>query len=112
MFARMTLFPVVILVYVLAAAGGSSPSGDGPRTRHITLDRRFPVPPPPVHPNVVGAAAGDAAARHRQLAGAPDSLVTGIQSAMAESGVHREGSPGLQALLPVQIRSATRLDHA
>ncbi|RAX46144.1 hypothetical protein DQ354_07255 [Arthrobacter sp. AQ5-06] len=45
MFARMTLFPVVILVYVLAVAGGSSPSGDGPRTRHITLDRRFPVPP-------------------------------------------------------------------
>ncbi|WP_426989316.1 hypothetical protein [Pseudarthrobacter sp. Y6] len=72
MFARMVLFPVVVLVFLLAAAGGSSPSGDGPRTRHITLDRRFPVPPPPVHPSVVGAAAEDAAARHRQLPGLYD----------------------------------------
>lgn len=46
------------------------------------------------------------------MAGAPDSLVTEILRAMEESGVHRQGSPGLQALLPVQISSATRLDHA
>jgi hypothetical protein len=72
MFARIVLFPVVILVYVLAAAGGANPSGDGPRTRHITLDRRFPVPPPPVHPNVARAAAEGAAALHRQLPGLYD----------------------------------------
>jgi len=57
MFARLVLFPVVILVILLAAAGGSSPSGDGPKTRHLTLDRRFPVPPPPFHPDVDRAAA-------------------------------------------------------
>ncbi|WP_426989315.1 hypothetical protein [Pseudarthrobacter sp. Y6] len=45
-------------------------------------------------------------------AGAPDRLVTEIQRAMAESGVHREGSPALQALHPVQISTATRLDLA
>ena len=67
MFARLVLFPVVILVIVLAAAGGSSPSGDGPKTRHLTLDRRFPVPPPPVHPDVHRAAADEAAARYSQL---------------------------------------------
>ena len=72
MFARMVLFPIVILLIVLAAAGGSSPSGDGPKTRHLTLDRRFPVPPPPVHPDVVRAAAEEAAARHSQLPGLYD----------------------------------------
>jgi hypothetical protein len=72
MFARMVLFPVVILIVVLAAAGGSSPSGDGPKTRHLTLDRRFPVPPPPVHPDVVRAVAEEAAARHSQLPGLYD----------------------------------------
>jgi hypothetical protein len=75
MFARIVLFPVVILVYVLAAAGGSSPSGDGPKTRHMTLDRRFPVPPPAVHPNVARAAAEASLvveARHRQLPGLYD----------------------------------------
>jgi hypothetical protein len=72
MFARMVLFPLVILIVVLAAAGGSSPSGDGPRTRHLTLDRRFPVPPPPVHPDVERAAAEAAAARHSQLPGLYD----------------------------------------
>ena len=72
MFARMVLFPVVILVIVLAAAGGSSPSGDGPKTRHLALDRRFPVPPPPNHPDVERAAAGEAAARHSQLPGLYD----------------------------------------
>jgi hypothetical protein len=72
MFARLVLFPVVILVIVLAAAGGSSPSGDGPKTRHLTLDRRFPVPPPPVHPDVERAAADEAAARHSQLPGLYD----------------------------------------
>lgn len=72
MFARVVLFPVVILVIVLAAAGGSSPSGDGPKTRHLTLDRRFPVPPPPVHPDIERAAADQAAARHAQLPGLYD----------------------------------------
>ena len=69
MFARMVLFPVSVLVILLAAAGGSSPTADGPKTRHITLDRRFPAPPPPVHPDVVRAAADDAAARHHRLPG-------------------------------------------
>jgi hypothetical protein len=72
MFTRMVLFPVVIFVVVLAAAGGSSPSGGGPRIRYLTLDRRFPVPPPPVHPDVLRAAAEDAAARHSQLPGLYD----------------------------------------
>lgn len=69
MFARMVLFPMVILLILLAAAGGSSPSGDGPKTRHVTLDRRFPVPPPPVHPDIARAAAEDNAARHSRLPG-------------------------------------------
>ncbi|HYH76030.1 MAG TPA: hypothetical protein VD841_00785 [Arthrobacter sp.] len=72
MFTRMVLFPVFILIIVLAAAGGSSPSGGGSRTRHLTLDRRFPVPPPPVHPDVERAAAEAAAARHSQLPGLYD----------------------------------------
>lgn len=72
MFARLVLFPVVILVIVLAAAGGSSPSGDGPKTRHLTLDRRFPVPPAPVHADVERATADEAAARHSQLPGLYD----------------------------------------
>ncbi|WP_156642247.1 hypothetical protein [Arthrobacter sp. B6] len=72
MFARMVLFPVVILLIVFAAAGGSGPSGDGPKTRHITLDRRFPVPPPPDCPDAVRAAADEAAARHLQLPGLYD----------------------------------------
>jgi hypothetical protein len=46
------------------------------------------------------------------MAKAPERLVTEIQRAMAESGVHREGSPGLQVLVPVQISSVTRLDLA
>jgi hypothetical protein len=46
------------------------------------------------------------------MAKAPDRLVTEIQRAMAQSGVHREGSPELQALVPVQISSVTRLDLA
>ncbi|MEK0155828.1 hypothetical protein [Arthrobacter oryzae] len=69
MFARMVLFPIVILVILLAAAGGSGPTGDGPKTRHITLDRRFPVPPPPISPDVTRAAAEAATARHNQLPG-------------------------------------------
>ncbi|MDR6504741.1 hypothetical protein [Arthrobacter oryzae] len=69
MFARMVLFPVVILLILLAAAGGSSPGGDGPKTRHLTLDRRFPVPPLPVHPDIARTAADDAAARHSRLPG-------------------------------------------
>jgi hypothetical protein len=72
MFARMVLFPVVILLVVLAAAGGSGPSGDGPKTRHLTLDLRFPAPPPPVPPDIVRAAAEEAAARHSQLPGLYD----------------------------------------
>jgi hypothetical protein len=72
MFTRMVLFPVFILIVVLAAAGGSSPSGGGSKTRHLTLDRRFPVPPPPVHPDVERAAAETAAARHSQLPGLYD----------------------------------------
>ncbi|MDR6504740.1 hypothetical protein [Arthrobacter oryzae] len=40
----------------------------------------------------------------------PDRLVTEIQRAMAESGIHRAGSPEPEALPPVPISSATRLD--
>ncbi|WP_457964923.1 hypothetical protein M1E17_01385 [Arthrobacter sp. D1-29] len=69
MFSRMVLFPIVILLILLAAAGGSSPSGDSPRARHLTIDRRFPVPPPPIRPDVARAAAEEAAARHSQLPG-------------------------------------------
>lgn len=53
MFARIVLFPVVILGYVLGALGGGSPSGDGPKERHRTIDGRFPALPagfPPVPP--------------------------------------------------------------
>ena len=46
------------------------------------------------------------------MAGSPDRLVTGIQQAMTESGVHGAGSAGPQALPPVQISSATRLEQA
>lgn len=42
----------------------------------------------------------------------PDRLVTGMQQAMAESGLRPPGSAGLQSLAPVQISSATRLDQA
>lgn len=40
----------------------------------------------------------------------PDRLVAEIQRAMAESGIPGAGSPGFQALPPVPISSATRLD--
>ena len=40
----------------------------------------------------------------------PDRLVTEILRAMAETGIHRAGSAELQALPPVPISSATRLD--
>lgn len=42
----------------------------------------------------------------------PERLVSEIQQARVESGIQRPGSPGLQALPPVQISSATRLDRA
>jgi len=42
----------------------------------------------------------------------PDRLVTAMQQAMAESGLRPPGSAGLQALAPIQISSATRLDQA
>jgi len=73
MFARMVLFPVVILFYALAAAGGSSPSGDGPRTRHLTVDRRFPRIPAHLLPGPVTVVRprqdDQAAVRHAQLPG-------------------------------------------
>jgi len=49
MFARTVLFPLVGLFLLLAAAGGSSPTMDGPKARHITVDQRFPAVPAPVH---------------------------------------------------------------
>jgi hypothetical protein len=42
----------------------------------------------------------------------PEKLVTEIQRAMAESGLHRPGSPCQEVLPPVRISSATRLDQA
>jgi hypothetical protein len=42
----------------------------------------------------------------------PEKLVTEMQRAMAESGLHRPGSPGQEVLPPVPISSATRLDQA
>lgn len=42
----------------------------------------------------------------------PERLVSEIQQAMVESGIRRPGSHGRQALPPVQISSATRLDQA
>ena len=45
-------------------------------------------------------------------AGVPARLVTEIRQAMAESGIQPPGFPGLPALAPVQISSATRLDQA
>jgi hypothetical protein len=42
----------------------------------------------------------------------PARLVAEIQQAMLESGRQRPGFPGLPALPPVQISSATRLDQA
>ena len=42
----------------------------------------------------------------------PERLVSEIRQALVESGIHRPGSPGLQALPPVRISSATRLDQA
>lgn len=62
MFARMVLFPVVILIALLAAAGGSSPTGNGPKTRHITLDRRFPMLPAHLLPGPAIAVGGRASA--------------------------------------------------
>ncbi len=47
-----------------------------------------------------------------RMAGDPDRLVPEIQRVMAEFGAHREGSPGPQALHPLQISPATRLDLA
>jgi hypothetical protein len=47
MFSRTVLFPVVALFLLLAAAGGSSPTMNGPKARHLTVDQRFlPVPAP------------------------------------------------------------------
>ncbi|MFF1383983.1 RDD family protein [Arthrobacter sp. NPDC058288] len=49
MFSRTVLFPVVGLFLLLAAAGGSSPTMNGPQARHITLDQRLPTVPAPVN---------------------------------------------------------------
>jgi hypothetical protein len=75
-------------------------------------------------PTVLAAGARDGAARDDTGTGAPapgfftfstsrlpDRLVTEIQQAMAESGLERPGSTGLNVLPPVQINSATRLDQ-
>ncbi len=87
------------------------------RRRLITATSPGPAPPPsnPVntdHPQILSVGYFQFFTSYPSMAGAPDRLVTEIQGAMADSCVHREGSPGLQALLPVQISSATRLDHA
>jgi hypothetical protein len=42
----------------------------------------------------------------------PERLVSEIHQAMVESGIQRPGSPGRQALPPVQISSAIRLEQA
>ncbi|UZX01453.1 hypothetical protein F8G81_01580 [Arthrobacter sp. CDRTa11] len=91
MFSRMVLFPIVILVILLAAAGGSGPSGDSPKARHLTLDRRFPVPPPPIHPDVARAANAEAAARHSQLPGLyePGPYEQGLN----QPGPYQQGGP-------------------
>jgi RDD family len=48
MFSRTVLFPIVALFLLLAAAGGSSPTMNGPKARHLTADLRFPPVPAPI----------------------------------------------------------------
>lgn len=46
MFSRTVLFPIVGLLLLVAAVGGSSPTLNGPKPRHITQDLRFPASVP------------------------------------------------------------------
>ena len=47
-FSRTVLFPIVALFLLLAAAGGSSPTMNGPKARHLTVDQRYPAVPAPI----------------------------------------------------------------